>query len=72
MSYSLTKLCADCQKELECLDAEIIQGAINTIHSLYNYCGYNKPRAFEAHKGGGTIEIKCSLFTKKAPPALGG
>jgi hypothetical protein len=72
MSYSLTKPCGDCVKELECLDAEIIQGSINTIHSLNNYCGYNKPRLFEAHRGGGTIEIKCSNYMKKEPPCMGG
>jgi hypothetical protein len=56
MSYSLYKPCNQCAKVGSCLDAEIIQGAINTIHSLNNYVGASKPRDFEAHKGSGSVQ----------------
>lgn len=64
MSYSLDKKCNQCTKVSSCLDAEIIQGAINTIHQLNNYISMSKPRDFEAHKGGGSIEIKCVNFVQ--------
>jgi hypothetical protein len=64
MSYSLYKPCNQCAKVGSCLDAEIIQGAINTIHSLNNYVGASKPRDFEAHKGSGSVEIKCNNFVQ--------
>jgi hypothetical protein len=63
MSYSLDKKCNRCKNVDSCLDAEIVQGAINTIHQLNNYVSYpSRTRVFQAHKGGGTIEIKCSNF----------
>ncbi len=64
MSYSLEKKCPQCTKVKSCLDAEIIQGAINTIHSLNNYVGVSTPRDFEAHKGSGSVELKCSNFVQ--------
>jgi hypothetical protein len=64
MSYSLDKPCTQCAKVGDCLDAEIIQGAINTIHQLNNYVCLSKPRNFEAHKGSGTVVIKCSNFVQ--------
>ncbi len=62
MSYSLDKKCSQCVKVGSCLDAEIIQGAINTIHQLNNYVGVSRQRDFMAHKGSGSVEIKCSNF----------
>ena len=65
MSYSLDKQCNQCAKVKSCLDAEIIQGAINTIHQLNDYVGHQAPRDFMAHKGSGSIEIKCSNFEQQ-------
>lgn len=62
MSYSLISQCGVCKEETECLDAVIIQGAIGTIHSVNYGVGYGKQRAHMAHKGGGTIELKCGNF----------
>lgn len=64
MSYSLKAECPQCTKAGSCLDAEIIQGAINTIHQINNYVGVSRPRDFEAHKGSGSVEIKCSNFVQ--------
>jgi hypothetical protein len=66
MSYSLDKPCSKCKLEGGCLDAEMIQGAISTIHQLNNYVSWpNTPRDFMAHKGGGSITINCSNFQPK-------
>ncbi len=62
MSYSLESKCGTCKKNPECLDGTIIQGAINTIHTLNYAVGYGKERQVLTHKGGGSVEIKCSNY----------
>ena len=58
MSYSLKVPCGECIKEPECVDAQVVAGAIGAIHALWK----------KGHKGGGTIEIQCSNIDKAPAP----
>lgn len=58
MSYSLESPCSKCTKEPECVDAQVIVGAIQTIHGLWK----------KGHLGVGTIRIDCHHLVVKPEP----
>jgi hypothetical protein len=50
MSYSFNADCFMCVKKVKCVDADIIQGAIQSIHQL---------TPLKGHWGAGMIELHC-------------
>jgi len=67
MSYGLSTPCYDCSKNEKCLDAMMVQGAINTIHQLNTW--KDNKQTNRGHLGGGTIDLKCCQ--KEQIPAAG-
>ena len=65
MSYAVSSKCGICQKRPECIDGDIILGAVNTIHQLNGYvAGEFKSRG---HQGGGTIQHECINYVENQP-----
>ena len=54
MSYSFIRRCDTCTKVESCVDADIIGGAVSSIHSI----GSDK-----GHLGGGSITLDCNYHT---------
>jgi hypothetical protein len=63
MSYSLNSKCAGCNKEPECTDQVILQGAIQTIHGMNQSIvqGYKE----RGHRGAGTVDLNCQNFEER-------
>jgi hypothetical protein len=57
MSYGFVNPCFDCVKAVQCIDRDIIQGAIYSIHSLNQF---NRT----LHPGAGSITLQCSNKVK--------
>jgi hypothetical protein len=60
MSYSLNNKCGVCLKRADCLDGDIIQGAISTIYSIWP--------SGRGHLGSGTVTLDCQNFEAMTPP----
>lgn len=60
MSYSTAFPCFDCVKNDKCVDAQIVAGAVSTIHNI----GFEK-----GHLGGGHIEMTCCHKVEKEKKA---
>jgi hypothetical protein len=56
MSYSLEFRCNECGKQKKCVDAEVLNGAIQGIH----YIGLER-----GHLGWGVVRLDCGAFEEK-------
>ena len=62
MSYSINQKCWKCEKRVRCVDLNIVEGAVQTIHSLDINHG---------HLGGGVIVLECQNFVESPQAQTG-